>query len=119
MKRKRLPPTRDSITRRLGIVGHEPLYVTVGGFENGQPRELFLFGQQGTERHGLLDALAVCVSIGLQYGVPLNEYTKKLTGMRFEPMGFTGDKDFPQVSSYLDYLARWLDVKYGERQTDT
>jgi len=120
MTRKHLPDTRPSITRKITIVHtHDEklfeteIYATVGLYEDGKPAEIFLkAGKMGETLSGLMDALSIALSIGLQHGIPLEEYTSKFTNMRFHPAGKTGDPEMRSVSSVIDAVARWLDKKF-------
>lgn len=105
--RTRLPSCRESLTKTLRI-GEMSFYVTVGLYGDGSPGELFITGDygEGTLR-GMLEATAINASIALQYGVPMRAMAYKWQNMRFEPAGFTGDPEFPMVSSVMDYLGRW------------
>jgi ribonucleoside-diphosphate reductase alpha chain len=115
-ERKRLPDTRQSVTRKLTIrhaEGELDIYVIVGLYEDGTPGELFCkAGKMGGTVSGLLDALSISISLGLQHGVPLQSYTSKLRGMRFEPSGATPDPDIRIAGSIVDLVARWLDTKF-------
>jgi ribonucleoside-diphosphate reductase alpha chain len=117
--RRRLPDERVGVTRKFHIErGQDPLrlYVTVGEYEDGKIGELFLKAdRQGSLASGALDAVAMMISVGLQYGVPLEAFTEKLIGMRFEPAGFTGDEDkrYKNCTSVLDLIGRWLRDRYA------
>lgn len=114
MTRVRLPDTRGSVTKSFRIGGGEAWHVTVGLYEDGKPGELFIHPpRQGQETAGLADALAQSVSMGLQHGIPLSVYADKFRAMRFEPSGFTGDKDYPIALSRLDYIGQWLLSRFG------
>ncbi len=85
------------------------LYFVVGLYEDGRPGEVFIKADKsGSLASGALDAVAMTISIGLQYGVPLHVLIDKLRGSQFPPEGYTKDQDFPRASSVLDLLARWL-----------
>ena len=110
--RRRLPDERQAITHKFSIAGHEG-YLTVGLFEDGQPGEIFLrMSKEGSTVSGLMDAFATAISVALQYGVPLESLVRKFSHMRFEPAGFTGNKDVPIAKSIMDYIFRWLGVKF-------
>ncbi len=110
--RRRLPDERQSITHKFSIAGHEG-YITVGIYEDGQPGELFItMSKEGSTISGLMDAFATSVSLALQYGVPLRVLVDKFSHMRFEPSGFTNNKDIPIAKSICDYLFRWLGMKF-------
>lgn len=120
-ERQRLPDTRGSVTRKLSIRRPDDegidVYVTVGFYESGDPGEVFIkVGKQGSTISGLLDAVAVCISVGLQHGILLSIYVRKLRHWSFDPSGATGDPDQPMASSVLDLVAGWLErnVKGGK-----
>lgn len=111
-ERRHLPDERPAITRKLSYYddhGEEHgIYVTVGTFEDGRTGEVFITADRhGSTIGGLLKALSIALSIGLQYGVPLEAYCDKLRGMRFEPMG-RGAPPLGEVASPVDAVARWL-----------
>jgi len=111
-QRRKLPDERKSITHKLAIGGHEG-YIIVGIYEEGAPGELFIkMAKEGSTLSGFMDGLALSISIGLQYGVPLKVLVDKLTNTRFEPSGFTENPAIRYSSSVLDYIARWLGGKF-------
>jgi ribonucleoside-diphosphate reductase alpha chain len=113
--RKKLPDERQAITHKFNIAGHEG-YVTVGMYEDGQPGEVFItMAKEGSTISGLMDAFATAISLALQYGVPLQVLVDKFTATRFEPSGFTGNRDIPMAKSITDYLFRWLALKFLDR----
>lgn len=106
--RRRLPETRTAVTHKFDIAGHEG-YLTVGLFENGQPGELFItMAKEGSTIGGLMDSVATLTSLALQYGVPLEALVKKFSHQRFEPSGFTKNRDIPNAFSITDYIFRWM-----------
>lgn len=107
--RKRLPDTRPSITHKFDIQGHEG-YIIVGLYEDtGMPGEVFIkMSKQGSTLAGVMDSFSISVSIGLQYGVPLKVLIDKFVHSRFEPAGWTGNKEIPMAKSVVDYIFRWL-----------
>ncbi len=110
--RRKLSEERQSITHKFAIAGHEG-YFTVGLFEDGTPGELFIrMSKEGSTLSGIMDALALSISLNLQYGVPLEVLISKFTHTRFEPAGMTGNKEIPMVKSIMDYLGRWMAVKF-------
>lgn len=110
--RRRLPDERQSITHKFNVGGLEG-YLTVGLYEDGTPGEIFLLvAKEGSTLSGIMDAFATAVSISLQYGVPLPALIKKFTHMRFEPAGFTNNKEIPMAKSIIDYVFRWLARKF-------
>ena len=117
-QRIRLPLTRHSITHKFDVAGHEG-YLTVGLYEDGQPGELFItMAKEGSTVGGLMDAFGTCISLALQYGVPLNTLVEKFSHSRFEPAGMTSNRDIPIAKSIIDYIARWLGMTFiaGYRQ---
>jgi ribonucleoside-diphosphate reductase alpha chain len=112
--RRKLPVERSAITHKFSVAGHEG-YITVGQYEDGSPGEIFLvMAKEGSVVSGLMDAFATSVSLALQYGVPLDALSNKFMHMRFEPSGFTGNPEIPIAKSIMDYIFRWLDLKFGE-----
>ena len=110
--RRKLPKERMSITRKITISGHK-LFLTVGLYEDGTPGEIFItMSQQGSFTAGMIDSFAKILSIGLQYGVPVQTIVSQLRHMRFQPLGYTGDQDITSVSSISDFIAQWLDKKF-------
>src|SRR5437660_5901463 len=106
--RHKLPDERKSITHKFDIGGHEG-YLTVGLYEDGQPGELFVtMAKEGSTISGLMDAFATQTSYALQFGVPLKFMVDKFTHMRFEPSGFTKNKEIPIAKSIVDYIFRWM-----------
>jgi ribonucleoside-diphosphate reductase alpha chain len=120
--RKRMPRERDSITHKFSL-GMQEGYITAGKYEDGSLGEIFLtdIGKEGSTIKGLMNAFATAISIGLQYGVPLEDFVKKFSYMRFEPEGITRNPEIPFAKSLPDYIMRWLasrfidDVDYLER----
>src|SRR5713226_2409865 len=111
-QRRKLPDERRSITHKFSIGGHEG-YIIVGMYEEGAPGEIFIkMAKEGSTLSGFMDGLALSISIGLQYGVPLKALVDKLTNTRFEPSGFTENPSIRYSSSGLDYIARWLGGKF-------
>ncbi len=110
--RRRMPDEREAITHHFSIADHDG-YITVGKYEDGSPGEVFMkMAKQGSTVSGLMDSLAICMSLALQHGVPLQVLTDKLSHMRFEPSGFTGNPEIPMAKSIVDYLVRWLGSKF-------
>ncbi|MBD3291191.1 vitamin B12-dependent ribonucleotide reductase [candidate division KSB1 bacterium] len=110
--RRRLPNERPSITHKFSVAGHEG-YLTVGKFDDGSPGEIFItMAKEGSIVSGLMDAFATTISMALQYGVPLKVLVDKFSHTRFEPSGFTGNKQIPIAKSVLDYIFRWLALKF-------
>ena len=114
-QRRKLPDERKSITHKFSVAGHEG-YIIVGMYQEGTPGEIFIkMAKEGSTLSGFMDGVAVSISIGLQYGVPLRILVDKLTNTRFEPSGFTENPSIRYASSILDYLARWLGGKFISR----
>ena len=110
--RKRLPKSRPSTTTSFAVGGAEG-YMTSGAYADGALGEVFLkLGKQGSTLAGVMDAFSIAVSIGLQYGVPLDTYVQKFTNLRFEPAGMTDDPDIRIAQSMMDYIFRRLALDY-------
>ena len=110
--RRKLPDERQSITHKFVIGNHEG-YIHVGLYPDGAPGELFItMSKEGSTISGLMDSFATAVSLGLQYGVPLRSIVDKFSRTRFEPSGWSGHADIGHASSVLDYIARWLELKF-------
>jgi ribonucleoside-diphosphate reductase alpha chain len=110
--RREMPRERNAKTIAFKVAGSKG-YVTVGEFEDGQPGEVFMkIAKQGSTLAGVMDSLAVSVSYGLQYGVPLKSYVHGLTNMSFAPAGITDDPDIRTASSLVDYIFRRLALTY-------
>jgi ribonucleoside-diphosphate reductase alpha chain len=111
-RRARLPHTRQSLTHKFDIQGHEG-YVTVGFYPDGRPGEVFItMAKEGSTIGGLMDVLGTSISMGLQYGVPLDVFVNKFAHSRFEPAGFTKNPDIPIAKSVTDYIFRWLGMEF-------
>ncbi len=111
-RRERLPDTRQSVTHKFSIVGHEG-YITVGLYPDGRPGELFItMAKEGSTIGGLMDCFGTAVSMSLQYGVPLEVYVNKFSHTRFEPMGHTKNPDIRIAKSIVDYIFRWLGITF-------
>ncbi|MBN1787247.1 MAG: vitamin B12-dependent ribonucleotide reductase [Sedimentisphaerales bacterium] len=119
--RRRLPETRKSITHKFSVAGHEG-YLTVGLYDDGQPGELFItMAKEGSTVGGLMDVVGTCVSMALQYGVPLITLVDKFRHARFEPAGMTSNKNIPFAKSLIDYIFCWMGCEfipgYAEKNT--
>ncbi|MCY3558811.1 MAG: vitamin B12-dependent ribonucleotide reductase [Chloroflexi bacterium] len=116
-RRHRLPDERKALTHKFTIGEHEG-YMTIGEFEDGRPGEVFVhISKEGSTVSGLMDAVGTLTSVALQSGVPLSTLVKKFAHMRFEPMGWTRNRDIPHADSILDYVFRWMGTKYLEGET--
>ncbi len=110
--RRRLPDTRQSITHKFSVAGHEG-YLTVGLYEDGQPGEMFItMAKEGSTVGGLMDVIGTCTSMALQYGVPLITLVDKFRHARFEPSGMTSNRDIPFAKSLIDYIFCWLGCQF-------
>ena len=110
--RKRLPKTRPAQTTSFAVGGAEG-YMTSGAYADGALAEVFLkLGKQGSTLAGVMDAFSIAVSIGLQYGVPLETFVEKFANQRFEPAGMTDDADIRMAQSVMDYIFRRLALDY-------
>jgi len=111
-QRRYLPDERNAVTHKFSIAGHDG-YVTVGLYEDGKPGEIFIvMSKEGTVISGLLDAFATAISLAMQYGVPLEALVKKFSHMRFEPAGVTSNPKIRFAQSILDYVFRWMSLKF-------
>jgi ribonucleoside-diphosphate reductase alpha chain len=111
-QREKMPVERASVTHKFSVGGHEG-YLTVGMYEDGRPGELFIkMSKEGSTLSGVMDGLALTVSLGLQYGVPLKVFVDKLVNTRFEPSGISANPNIRFATSVLDYIARWLGGRF-------
>ncbi|MDX6588981.1 MAG: ribonucleoside-diphosphate reductase alpha chain, partial [Solirubrobacterales bacterium] len=113
--RRKMPRERESITHKFSIAGHEG-YITAGKYDDDTVGEIFLtdIGKEGSTMRGLMNAFATAISLGLQYGVPLEVFVRKFSYMRFEPEGMTGNPEIPFAKSLPDYIMRWLASRFIE-----
>jgi ribonucleoside-diphosphate reductase alpha chain len=110
--RRELPKTRTAKTFSFRVADSRG-YMTVGEYEDGSPGEIFVnVSKQGSTLRGILDAFAISVSHGLQFGVPLKDYVKSMTSMSFAPSGITDDPEIRTTTSIVDYIARRLALTY-------
>ncbi len=110
--RHRLPEERASVTHKFSIAGHEG-YITVGLYPTGQPGEIFIkMAKEGSTVSGLMDAFATSISLALQHGVPLKVLCEKFAHTRFEPSGWTGNEQIGYAKSLMDYIFRWLQLRF-------
>ena len=115
--RRKLPDERESITHKFSIGGHEG-YITVGKYEDGSPGEIFItMAKEGSTISGLMDSFATMTSLALQHGVPLQLLVDKFTHTRFEPSGFTKNPEIPMAKSIMDYIFKWLAIKFLSRDS--
>jgi ribonucleoside-diphosphate reductase alpha chain len=116
--RHKLQEERASITHKFKVGDHEG-YITVGLYPNGEPGELFItMAKEGSTVSGLVDSFALAVSIALQHGVPLKLFCEKFAHTRFEPSGWSGNPDIGYAKSIMDYIFRWLQLRFltGQQQ---
>jgi ribonucleoside-diphosphate reductase alpha chain len=113
--RRRMPRERHSITHKFSI-GQQEGYITAGMYDDDALGEIFLtdIGKEGSTLRGMMNAFATAISIGLQYGVPLEVFVKKFSYMRFEPEGITKNPEIPFAKSMPDYIMRWLASRFIE-----
>ncbi len=117
LRRRRLSDERRSITHKFSVGNHEG-YITAGLYDDGTPGELFVtMAKEGSVISGLMDSFATSISIGLQYGVPLEVLVNKFVHMRFEPSGYTNNPQIRIAKSITDYIFRWLAIKFLPRET--
>ncbi len=110
--RERLPDTRQSLTHKFNVSGHEG-YITVGLYADGRPGEVFItMAKEGSTVGGLMDCFGTAISLSLQYGVPLQVLVDKFSYSRFEPMGHTTNPDIRIAKSVVDYIFRWLGIQF-------
>jgi ribonucleoside-diphosphate reductase alpha chain len=110
--RREMPLDRTEVGRKFQVGEYEG-YIHVGLFEDGTPGDIFVdIAKDGTTLAGLMNALMISVSMGLQYGVPLEVYVSKFSHMRFEPSGLTNDTDIRTAKSLVDYIFRWMAKKF-------
>lgn len=116
--RKSLPETRRSVTHKFSVGGHEG-YLTIGLHEDGRPGEIFLkISKEGSTISGLCQAFCRAFSLALQFGLSTEEAVRRFKGMRFEPMGHTSNPDIPEASSIIDYIARYIELRFTDIRRD-
>src|SRR5918912_1505730 len=111
-QRRRLPEERTEVGRKFRVGDHEG-YIHVGLYDDGTPGDIFVdIAKEGTALAGLMNCFMIAVSIGLQYGVPLEVWVSKFAHMRFEPSGMTNDPDIRVAKSLPDYVFRWMGKRF-------
>lgn len=117
--RKRLPDERPSVTHKFSIAGHEG-YLHIGLYPDTRlPGEIFItMAKEGSTVSGMMDAFATAISLALQYGVPLEDLVAKFSHMRFEPSGFTNNKQIPIAKSMMDYIFRYLSLRFLQQPVE-
>ncbi len=114
--RRRLPDERRAITHHFSIAGQEG-YLTVGVYDDGSPGEIFVrMAKEGSSISGLMDSIATLVSLALQHGVPLDVLCTKFSHTRFEPSGWSGNPRIGYATSLMDYLFRWMELKFLKKE---
>ncbi|MFP8874834.1 MAG: vitamin B12-dependent ribonucleotide reductase, partial [Myxococcota bacterium] len=118
-QRRKLKDERQALTHKFSIAGHEG-YLTVGTYEDGTPGEIFLrMAKEGSTVSGLMDTIAKMTSLALQYGVPLEKLVDQFSHTRFEPSGFTNNREIPIAKSITDYVFRYLGNRYLQVEAET
>ena len=117
MTRKKLPNEREGVTHRFVIGGEHKGYITTGHYEDGRVGEVFVkMSHQGSQVSGWADAWSILFSMSLQSGIELKELCNKFRGMRFEPAGMTDNPDIRIANSPIDYIARWLEMRFVDQE---
>lgn len=110
--RHALPPTRESITHKFAVAGHEG-YLTVGLYPDGTPGEIFIkVSKEGSAISGFCQAFCLGFSLAIQHGMAVSDAARRFKGLRFEPMGPTTNPDIPEAASIVDYVARYLELHF-------
>jgi ribonucleoside-diphosphate reductase alpha chain len=118
LTRDRLPDTRESVTHKFSISGHEG-YITVGLYEDGRPGEVFIkMAKEGSTMSGLMETIGILTSLAMQHGVPVDSLVRKLENMRFEPSGWTPNSAIREASSVVDYVFRWLGIAFARQPNE-
>jgi ribonucleoside-diphosphate reductase alpha chain len=126
--RQRLPSERDSYTHKFVMVGGGEsivedgdivqsdldCYLTIGFYPNGKIGELFFRAGKEGEQYSVFHSLMVAISVGLQYGIPMRVFIEKMKNQQFLPNGITRSMDIPIVKSIVDYIARYLELRFGD-----
>ena len=114
--RRHLPDERRALTHHFSIAGQEG-YLTVGVYDDGLPGEIFVrMAKEGSTISGLMDSIATVVSLALQHGVPLDVLCAKFSHTRFEPSGWSNNPKIGYATSLMDYLFRWLELKFLKKE---
>jgi ribonucleoside-diphosphate reductase alpha chain len=112
--RQSLPVTRNSVTHKFAVGLHEG-YLTIGLYEDGRPGEIFIkMAKEGSTISGMAQAFCRAFSLSLQHGLSIKDAVVRFKGMRFEPMGSTSNPEIPEASSIVDYVARYLELHFGQ-----
>src|SRR2546425_12629785 len=114
--RKKLPDERQAVTHKFKINGSEG-YITAGLYSDGSPGEIFVkMSKEGSTIAGLMDSFSISISLALQYGVPLKVLVNKFIHTRFEPSGFTNNPEIRIATSVVDYLFKWLGLRFLSKE---
>lgn len=114
LTRRALPATRESLTHKFAVNGHEG-YLTVGLYEDGKPGEIFVkISKEGSVVSGMTQAFCRAFSLSLQHGLSVSDAVVRFKGMKFEPCGPTSNPDIPTADSIVDYIARYLELHFGD-----
>ncbi len=113
--RQSLPDTRDSVTHKFSVGGHEG-YLTIGLYADGSPGEIFIkISKEGSALSGMCQAFCRAFSLSIQLGLSVSEAVTRFKGMRFEPHGITSNPDIPAADSIVDYVARYLEIHFANK----
>ncbi len=113
--RQSLPDTRDSVTHKFSVGGHEG-YLTIGLYADGSPGEIFIkISKEGSALSGMCQAFCRAFSLSIQLGLSVSEAVTRFKGMRFEPHGMTSNPDIPAADSIVDYVARYLEIHFANK----
>lgn len=116
--RRTLPTTRESVTHKFWIGGHEG-YLTIGLYEDGRPGEIFIkIAKEGSAISGFCQAFCLGFSLAIQHGLPLRDAIARFRGMSFEPNGPTRNPEIPEAKSIVDYVARYLEIHFEPHAAD-
>jgi ribonucleoside-diphosphate reductase alpha chain len=117
-KHEEMPDDRPGENHKFDITGYRG-YITANTYPDGRPGEIFIdMSKQGSTISGLIHTIAQLISIGLQHGVPLECYARKLVDMQFEPQGVTNNQEIQVAKSITDYVFRWLRLKFDPPEKD-
>lgn len=118
MKRRKLPNDRSGKTRKAKIGGRN-LYLTTGEYEDGTLGEIFIKCGKNGKSGSIYDIVAICMSLGLQYEIPLKVFTDKMKYQKMSDGGVTSDPEIPICDSVIDYIGKRLELDYGQNERTT
>lgn len=118
MVRNKLPETRPGLTHKF-MISNKVFYLRTGNFEDGCLGEIFIDVDKEGEELRVYDCFAISVSMGLQYGIPLDHFVEKFKHQKFRPAGPTSNEEIPMASSAIDYIFRWLEMRYLSDSSST